>query len=250
MPEFGVEVDSFFGEATYRLPAPLNLTPAVLSAGTRTLQPSTSMDCTVTGTNLSLTTFNVDEWKEVLDARKQHHELKSKTEELSQAGIASVAIKSEEVRPDAVKTPAQRMVNTSAAERLRRGPIPRLPFDDYKARDIGRTSKSVLIPFMSDRLPKSVKFFGSVFGVYLVPSGTRWKPVRIADELGTDEMCAPNQCALIAPTADSSARSITNALQLALCAAGITERVTDFADGNANVVRPNGPERPGHLSAI
>lgn len=90
------------------------------------------MDCTVTGTNLPLTAFNADEWKEVLDARKQHHELKSKTEEFSQAGIASVAIKSQEVRPDAVKTPAQRMVNASAAERLRRGPIPRLPIDDYK----------------------------------------------------------------------------------------------------------------------
>ncbi|KAH6929866.1 hypothetical protein HPB50_006429 [Hyalomma asiaticum] len=242
------------------------------------------MDCTVTGTNLPLTAFNADEWKEVLDARKQHHELKSKTEELSRAGIASVAIESQEVRPDAVKTPAQRMVNASAAERLRRGPIPRLPIDDYKviyrpnagvsmaafterelraalldssgltesntqgdltrtnllknvftmstacqervikyaqirqitlrgkkieiqayiappdraiqgiiyrahngespqeilrelrrsnplvpivqARDMGRTSKSVLIHFMSDRLPESVKFFGSVFAIY------------------------------------------------------------------------------------
>ncbi|KAH6929745.1 hypothetical protein HPB50_005517 [Hyalomma asiaticum] len=242
------------------------------------------MDCTVAGTNLPLTAFNADEWKEVLDARKQHHELKSKTEELSRAGIASVAIESQEVRPDAVKTPAQGMVHASAAERLRPGPIPRLPLDDYKviyrpnagvsmaafterelraalldssgltesntqgdltrtnllknvftmstacqervvkyaqirqitlrgkkieiqgyiappdraiqgiiyrayngespqeilrelrlsnpllpivqARDMGRTSKSVLIHFMSDKLPESVKFFGSVIGVY------------------------------------------------------------------------------------
>ncbi|KAH6931131.1 hypothetical protein HPB50_022275 [Hyalomma asiaticum] len=191
------------------------------------------MDCTVTGTNLPLTAFNADEWKEVLDARKQHHELKYKTEELSRAAIASIAIESQEVRPNAVKTRAERMVNASSAERLRRGPIPRLPIDDYKkvcqervvkyaqirqitlrgkkieiqayiappdraiqgiiyraynrespqeilrelrwsnplvaivqARDMGRTSKSVLIHFMSDRLPESVKFFGSVFAVY------------------------------------------------------------------------------------
>ncbi|KAL1424166.1 hypothetical protein MTO96_003661 [Rhipicephalus appendiculatus] len=31
---------------------------------------------------------------------------------------------------------------------------------------MGRTSKSVLIHFMSDTLPESVKFFGSVFAVY------------------------------------------------------------------------------------
>ncbi|KAH6948101.1 hypothetical protein HPB50_022826 [Hyalomma asiaticum] len=40
-----------------------------------------------------------------------------------------------------------------------------------QARDMSHTSKSVLICFVSDRLPESVKFFGSVFGVY--PFGLR-----------------------------------------------------------------------------
>ncbi|KAH6937969.1 hypothetical protein HPB50_005786 [Hyalomma asiaticum] len=107
------------------------------------------MDCTVAGTYLPLTTFNADEWKEALDARKQPLELKSKTEALSRAGIASVAIESQVLRPDAVKTPAQRMVHASAAERLRRGPIPRLPIDDYTV--IYRPNAGVSIAAFAER---------------------------------------------------------------------------------------------------
>lgn len=242
------------------------------------------MECTVTGTELHPTAFNPDEWKEVLDARKKHHKQKSKTDALSRAENASVAVEPQLVRQDSVQTPAEKLGTTASAARLRRGPIPQLPTDDFKvvyrpnagvnmaafterelraallessglvesctqgdltrtnlvknvftmstachervakyaqirqitlrgkkievnayiappdraiqgiiyrayngespqeilrelrrsnpllpivqARDMGRTSKSVLIHFMSDTLPESVKFFGSVFGVY------------------------------------------------------------------------------------
>ncbi|KAH7943474.1 hypothetical protein HPB52_008881 [Rhipicephalus sanguineus] len=242
------------------------------------------MECTVTGTELHPTAFNPDEWKEVLDARKKHHKQKSKTDALSRAENASVAVEPQLVRQDSVQTPAEKLGTTASAARHRRGPIPQLPTDDFKvvynpnagvnmaafterelraallessglvesctqgdltrtnlvknvftmstachervakyaqirqitlrgkkievnayiappdraiqgiiyrayngespqeilrelrrsnpllpivqARDMGRTSKSVLIHFMSDTLPESVKFFGSVFGVY------------------------------------------------------------------------------------
>ncbi|KAL1442611.1 hypothetical protein MTO96_046336 [Rhipicephalus appendiculatus] len=57
----------------------------------------------------------------------------------------------------------QRRIPQEVLRELRRS-NPRLPI--VQARDMGRTSKSVLIHFMSVTLPESVKFFGSVFGVY------------------------------------------------------------------------------------
>ncbi|KAH7944216.1 hypothetical protein HPB52_017420 [Rhipicephalus sanguineus] len=90
------------------------------------------MECTVTGTELHPTAFNPDEWKEVLDARKKHHKQKSKTDALSRAENASVAVEQQLVRQDSVQTPAEKLGTTASAARLRRGPIPQLPTDDFK----------------------------------------------------------------------------------------------------------------------
>ncbi|KAL1440472.1 hypothetical protein MTO96_009406 [Rhipicephalus appendiculatus] len=90
------------------------------------------MECTVTGTELHPTAFNPGEWKEVLDARKKHHTQKSKTDALSRAEDASVAVQSQLVHQDSDRTPAEKIGTTASALRFRRGLMPQLPRDDFK----------------------------------------------------------------------------------------------------------------------
>ncbi|KAH8026060.1 hypothetical protein HPB51_015409 [Rhipicephalus microplus] len=219
--------------------------------------------------------------------RKQHTQ-KSKTDAISQAENASVAAQPQLVYQDTVKTPTEKTGTKAFAARLRRGPIPQIPTEDFKffyhpnaginmaaftkrelratlldssslvesstqgdltrtnlAWDMGRTSKSVLIHFLSDTFPDSVKFFGSVEST---PSGPKWRLVRIADRRGIEETSAWNQCARIASTAGSNNRPISSAPPLALPAADLTKPVTDFAAVDTNVARPSGEGIPHHIS--
>ncbi|KAL1444630.1 hypothetical protein MTO96_029732 [Rhipicephalus appendiculatus] len=91
------------------------------------------------------------------------------------AHIRQITLRGKKIEVNAYIAPSDRAIQgiiyrayngESLKEILRelRRSNPLLPL--VQAQDMGHTSKSLLIHFMSDTLPESVKFFGSVFGVY------------------------------------------------------------------------------------